>query len=267
MATLEETRFELRCREFNAAVDDYKPNDDNAWSFIENRQQEIADAFVSDEKKAKAFDGVLAAIYNIFPRANTAYCQALDKRLSYTDKKNADELARIAKDAYFHSHDVDIMQYGKIIYEVYKHSKDKKNFPYLGIAKVFRKKQLQQEKALEREDREKRISELDCSLEFDPIDADRKLQIIDEIIDLAQEKYFGPILANKTKKEYCKMAVNICREELYDPQGADYYLKQSKEYDRRAERASIEWERRRNIPTKAKEEAYMRKYRSDNSRI
>lgn len=265
MATLEETRFEIRCKEFNAAIDGYKPNDDSAWSFIENRQYEIADAFVADEKKAKAFDGVLAAIHNIFPQANSAYCRALEKRLAYTDKKNTADLERIAQDAYFHRRGVDIMQYGKIIYEVYSLSKDKKNFPYKDEAKFFRKKQLKEEKSVEREDREKRISELDFYLENEPLDGVKKLQMIDEIIDLAQEKYFGPIEANKTKRNYCKMAVDICRQELYDPESADYYLRQSKEYDRRAERAGIEWEKRRNIPTKAKEEAYMRKYRSDNS--
>lgn len=265
MATLEETRFEVRCREFNAAIEDYKPNDDSAWSFIENRQYEIADALVANDKKAKAFDSVLAALHNIFPQSNSAYCKALEKRLAYTDKKNTADLERIAKDAYFHRHHADFMLYGKIIYDVYKSSKDKKNFSYKEIAKSFRKKQLEQEKAVEREDREKRINELDYYLEFEPIDGVKKLQLIDEIIELSQEKYFGPILANKVKSNYSKLAVTVCREELMDEDTANFYLGQAKEFDRRAERASIEWEKRRNIPTKAKEEAYMRKYRSDNS--
>ena len=265
MATLEETRFEVRCREFNAAIEDYKPNDDSAWSFIENRQYEIADALVANEKKAKAFDGVLAALHNIFPQSNSAYCKALEKRLAYTDKKNTADLERIAKDAYFHRRNVDIMQYGKIIYKAYKLSKDKKNFPYKDEAKLFRKKQLKEEKDFERKEREKRILELDYYLENEPVDGMKKLQMIDEIIDLTQEKYFGPVEANKVKRNYCKFAMKICREELFDTKKEDTYSLLANEYDRRAERASIEWEKRRNIPTKAKEEAYMRKYRSDNS--
>jgi len=266
MNKLEDARFEVRNNEFNKAVGEYKTNDDSAWSFIENRQQEIMDFAVSNEKKAQAFDGVLAALHNIFPQSDTAYCQALEKRLMYTDKKNTADMERIAKDAYFHRRNADIMQYGKVIYEVYKRSKDKDNFPYKDIAKYFRKKQLEQEKAVEREWREKRISELDFYLEDPQTDPVKKLGMIDEIIDLSQEKYFGPIAANTVKKNYCKEAVKICREELFDAATADFYLGRAKEYDRRAEKAGIEWERRRNIPTKAKEKAYMYKYRSDNAR-
>lgn len=266
MSKLEDARFEIRNNEFNKAVAEYRVNDDAAWSLIENRQQEIENFLVGNAKKSKAFDGVLAAISGIFPQNDTAYCKALEQRLAYTDKKNVADMERIAKDAYFHRRHADFMLYGKIIYDVYKSSKDKKNFPYKEIAKSFRKKQLEQEKAVEREDREKRINELDYYLEFEPIDGVKKLQLIDEIIELSQEKYFGPILANKVKSNYSKLAVKICREELFDPKEADYYLGQAKEFDRRAEKASIEWKRRRNMPTKAKEKAYMYKYRSDNSR-
>lgn len=266
MTAMEDIRFQVRNTEFNQAVETYRQNDENAWSLLENRQQEIENLSVSNEKKAQAFDGVLAALSSIFPRDNTAYCQALTKRLAYTDRKNIADMERIAKDAYFHRRDVDIMLYGKIVYEVYKLSKDKDNFPYKNIAKDYRKKQLQQEKSVEREYREKRTNELDYYIENEPIDAEKKLQMIDEIINLVEDKYFGPVLANKTKREYCKLAVRICREELFDENGAAEYLTKANEYGRRTEKAVIEWEKRRGIPTKAKEKAYMYNYRSDNVR-
>ena len=191
MSAAEDVRFELRSKEFNKAIENYSREDDNAWSFIENRQQEIMDSAVSNERKFRAFDGVLAALHNIFPRSNTAYCQALEKQLTYVNKKNPSDLERMAKDAYFHSHGVDIMQYGKVIYGTYKLSKDKENFPYRDIAKYFRKKQLKQEKKAVREDIEERVRELDFYLEDPQTDAVRKLGMVDEILDIIQDKYFG----------------------------------------------------------------------------
>ena len=264
MTNTEDALFELNSKKFKAAVGDYAKYDDRAWSFIEIRQQEIENAAVSNEKKANAFDGVLAALYNIFPQSNTAYCQALEKRLAYTDKKASHDLERIAKDAYFHSRGVDFMLYGKIIYNAYELSKDKNNFPYRKVAKDFRKRQLKQEKAIEKENRKERVLELDFYLEDPRTDPEKKLDMINEIIDLVQDKYFGPVEANKVKKNYCLAAVDICRSELHNLAFADIYLKQAKEFDRRAERASIEWEKRRNIPTKAREKAYMYRFRSDN---
>lgn len=266
MSNLEEARFEIRNNEFNKAVAEYRVNDDAAWSLIESRQFEIADSIVSNQKKAQAFDGVLAAISGIFPQNDTAYCKALAQRLAYTDKKNVADMERIAKDAYFHRRNADFMLYGKIIHEVYKHSKDKDNFPYKDIAKYFRKKEREQQKDIEREDVEKQLSELDFYLEDPQTDPVKKLSLIDEIIDLTKDKYFGPVKANTYKKNYCKLAVTICREELFDEDTANFYLGKAKEFDRRSEKASIEWERRRNMPTKAKEKAYMYKYRSDNNR-
>lgn len=266
MSAAEDVRFELRSKEFNKAIENYSREDDNAWSFIENRQQEIMDSAVSNERKFRAFDGVLAALYNIFPRSNTAYCQALEKQLTYVNKKNTSDLERMAKDAYFHRHGVDIMQYGKVIYGAYKLSKDKENFPYRDIAKYFRKKQLKQEKKAVREDIEERVRELDFYLKDSQTDAVRKLGMVDEILDIVQDKYFGPVEANTVKKNYCQTAVQICREELFDSQTADFYLNQAKEYGRRADRACIEWEKRRGISTKLKEKEYMYKYRSDNTR-
>lgn len=265
MSTLEEARFEIKSKDFNKAIENFAQEDERAWFLIDSRQFEIMDSLVSKEKKAKAFDGVLAAIHNIFPRANTAYCQALSRRLSYTVKKNTADMERIAKDAYLHHRGVDFMQYGKIIYDVYECSKNKANFPYREIALSFRKKQLKQENAEEREKRSQHIAELDFYLEDPQTDPVKKLSMIDEIINLAQEKYFGTIEANTTKRNYCNTAVSICRQELNDPQTAYYYLSQSKEYERRAEKAGIEWEKRRNIPTKAREQNYMYKYRSDNN--
>ena len=94
------------------------------------------DSAVSNERKFRAFDGVLAALHNIFPRSNTAYCQALEKQLAYVNKKNPSDLERMAKDAYFHSHGVDIMQYGKVIYGAYKLSKDKENVLVIFLVSV-----------------------------------------------------------------------------------------------------------------------------------
>lgn len=268
MTMAEDVRFALSCKEFNKAVENYSPEDENAWSFIENRQQEIENYSVSNEKKAKAFDGVLVALYNIFPRDNTAYCEVLEKRLTYTDKKNTAEVELIAKDAYFHSRGVDIMKYGKIIYDVYKRSKDKKNFPYRDIAQRFHKKQLKEEKKIEREDRIERLRELDFYIDDQQTDPVKKLGMVDEIIDLMEEKYFGPIEANKVKRNYCKAAVQICREELFDTQSADRYLKYAKEFARRADKADLEWEKRHGDPQKAKikENLYMKNYRSDTGR-
>ncbi|MBR1600056.1 MAG: hypothetical protein IJ677_00600 [Alphaproteobacteria bacterium] len=268
MSAAEDVRFELRSKEFNKAIENYSREDENAWSFIENRQQEIMDSAVNNERKFRAFDGVLAALHNIFPRSNTAYCQALEKQLTYVNKKNSEDLERIAKDAYFHSHDVDVMLYGKVIYGAYKLSKDKENFPYKDIAKYFRKKQLQQERKAIREDIKERVRELDFYLEDSQTDAVRKLGMVDEILDIVQDKYFGPIEANKVKRNYCKAAVQICREELFDTNSADRYLMYANEYARRADKADLEWEKRHGDPQKAKikENLYMKNYRSDTGR-
>ncbi|MBQ8481779.1 MAG: hypothetical protein IJ532_04530 [Alphaproteobacteria bacterium] len=92
MNMAEEVHFELRCKEFNKAVENYSKEDESAWSFIESRQYEIMDAHVSNERKVRAFDGVLAALHNIFPSNNAAYCDVLAKQLPYIDKKNPADL-------------------------------------------------------------------------------------------------------------------------------------------------------------------------------
>ncbi|MBQ8481778.1 MAG: hypothetical protein IJ532_04525 [Alphaproteobacteria bacterium] len=160
------------------------------------------------------------------------------------------------------------MLYGEVIYGAYKLSKDKDNFPYKDIAKYFRKKQLKQEKKIEREDRIERLRKLDFYIDDPQTDPVKKLGMIDEIIDLMQEKYFGPIEANKTKRNYCKAAVKICREELFDKHSADRYLMYANEYARRADKADLEWEKRHGDPNKAKikEKLYMQNYRSDTGR-
>ena len=263
MADLETTRFDVRSNEFNRVISEIAPGDESAWSLLDSRQFEIKDSLVNNAQKAKAFDRVLWEISRIFPRANTAYCQALQNRLDYTDKKNTADMERIAKDAYMHSRDVDIMLYGKIIHDVYKASSDKEHFPYKDTVKRYRKQQLAEENAIGREQRKEDLRRIDFDLEQPETDPVQKLNKIEEALELLQDKYFGPIEANKTKKLYCHTAVDICRRELFDTDTADYYADRAKEYERRAEKARIQWAKRRGMPTAAQEQAYKQKYRTD----
>lgn len=263
MTSLEESKFDLRSKEFYNKISTGEISEEEARELIGKRQSEIVDSPVSNAKKVQALDEVLSAIERTIPQANTTYCQALEKRLEYTCKKNDAELNRIAKDANFHRRGVDFMLYGKIVHTVYKHSKDKKNFPYKTDANIFRQKQLEIENSKEREERIKILSELDFYLEQTPLEASKKLDYIDEILKLTQEKYFGVIKANESNEKYCRMAVSICREELGDENEANYYLGKAKEYSRRAEKAGIEWKRRHGMPTTDLEKAYMYKYRTD----
>ena len=107
----EEERFDRFSKEFNEKVEDYQKDDENAWSFLDNRQQEIMDAEVSNDKKVDAFNGVLAALFNIFPGNNTEYCRVLEKQLKYINRKDKVSLLRIAKDVELHKSGVDIMLY------------------------------------------------------------------------------------------------------------------------------------------------------------
>ena len=263
MADFETTRFDIRSNEFNKIVSEIAPNDESAWSLLDSRQFEIRDSLVDNIKKAKAYDRVLLEMSRIFPRANTAYCQALQNRLNYTDKKNIEDMERIAKDAYLHRRDVDIMLYGKIIYDVYKVSSDKNHFPYKDIVKSYRKRQLAEENKFGREQRQEDLNRIDFELEQPETDPVQKLNKIEEAIELLQDKYFGPIEANSVKKLYCHTAADICRQELFDTDTADYYADRAKEYERRAEKARIQWAKRRGMPTAVQEQAYKQKYRTD----
>lgn len=263
MTDMQAMRFDIRSNEFNKTVSELEPGDESAWSLLDNRQFEISDSFADNAKKAAAMDRVLLEISRIFPRANTAYCQALQKRLSYTDKKNTADMKRIAKDAFFHRRDVDIMLYGKIIYDVYKASTDKNHFPYKDVVKSFRKRQLAEENKIGREQRKEDLRRIDFDLEQPETDPVEKLNKIEEAIELLQDKYFGPIEANSAKKLYCHTAVDICRQELFDSDTAEQYLGRAKEYERRAEKARIQWAKRRGMPTAKQEEAYKQKFRTD----
>ena len=263
MADFETTRFDIRSGEFNKTVSEFTPGDENAWSLLDSRQFEIMDSVVDNSRKAKAMDRVLLEMSRIFPRSDTAYCQALQKRLALTDKKNTADMERIAKEAYFHRRNVDIMLYGKIIYDVYKASTDKNNFPYKDIVKSYRKRQLAEENALGREQRQEDLNRIDFDLEQPETNPVQKLHKIEEALELLQDKYFGPVEANSTKKRYCHAAADICRRELFDTDTAAEYLGRAKEYERRAEKARIQWAKRRGMPTNKQEEAYKQKFRTD----
>lgn len=268
MSTSEEVRFEVLSNKFNTAIDSfaYHSEDDSSWALLDSRQFEIMDSPVDNAKKAKALDRVLNEISRIHPRADTAYCQALERRLAVTDKKNTDDLERIAKDASMHRRNADIMLYGKIIYDVYQLSANKKEFPYKDIIKTYRKKYLSQENAKERELRQEDLRRIDFDLENPAFDSVQKLNRVEDALELAQEKYFGPIEANKLKSNYCKDAVRICREELYDTDTADYYLDKAKDFERRSANAKRKWAQRRGLWTDAEEKAFLQKYRSDGGR-
>lgn len=251
---------------FNAAINEFAENsaDERSWPLLDSRQFEIMDAVVDDSEKAKAFDRVLWEIRRIHPHANTYYCMALERRLAVSDKKNASDMERIAKDAYVHKRGVNLMLYGKIINDVYHFSKDKENFPFKSIVQSYRKKHRAEENKLGREQREDDLRRIDFDLEdpfYDPV---QKLNKVEEALTiLKEEKYFGPIQSNEAKHEYCKTAVKICREELHDTDTADYYLDKAKKFKKRADKASLEWAKRHGEPYKALEEAYKQKYRTD----
>ena len=261
--------FDDLSNKFNAAINEFGTNsqDDRSWSLLDARQYEIMDSVVDNSKKAEAFDRVLWEISRIHPHANTYYCKALERRLAVSDKKNTDDMERIAKDAYVHKRDVDLMLYGKIIHDVYKTVKDKDNFPFKSIAKAYRKKQLAGENQLGRKQREEDLRRIDFDLEDPSCDPVQKLNKIEDALTiLKEEKYFGPIETNEAKCNYCKTAVRICREELNDTDTAELYLAKSRDYDRRAANAKRKWAQRRGLWTNAQENAFLQKYRSDGGR-
>lgn len=265
MAEFEDVRFDIRSNEFNKTISEFEKEDENSWSLLDSRQFEIMDSVVSNEKKAAAMDRVLWEISRIHPRADTAYCQALEKRVALTHKRNQTDLLRMARDAYMHRRTSNMAQYGKIIYDIYQKltPENKKTFAYIDTAKAYRKAVANEQKKQEREHIIDRLREIDFYLEDPSTTPERKLSLIDETLQLVREKYFGYVKANKIKAVYCGDAVNICRRELFDAQGADYYLTQKKEYERRADKAFLHTEEGN---TEENRQKYMQKYRSDNER-
>ena len=258
MLTLEQALFDIHCKEFNKAVDNYKPYDDNAWSFIDLRQQAIMDALVDNERKAQAFDGVLAAIYRIFPNSNTVYCKALEKRLAYTDRHNVADLERIANDAYCHRRDVNIKLYGKIINDAYEMSNRKKTFPLKDTVQEYRD---EVKNAQQREIIEDDLGKICTYVEEGNLPPERKLQLLDEAISLINEPYFKKSKANQEKSKLCHWAVSICREEMpWNEESRNYYAEQAFEYERLADNAIRQGKKRRNLWTAADEKKYREKY-------
>lgn len=260
--------FDDLSNKFNDAINEFGTNsqDDRSWSLLDARQFEIMDSVVDNSKKAEAFDRVLWEISRIHPHANTYYCKALERRLAVADKKNPDDMERIAKDAYVHKRGVDLMLYGKIIYAVYKTVKNKDDFPFKSIAKSYRKKLLAQENQLGRKQREEDLRRIDFDLEDPSFDPAQKLNRVKDALELVQEKYFGPIEANKIKSSYCKDAERICREELYDTHTGDKYALKAFDFKRRAANAERKWAQRRGLWTNAQENAFLQQYRSDGGR-
>ena len=268
MASLEETRFEISSSRFNQTISRLPPGDESAWSILDSRQFEIMDATVTKSTKAQAMDRVLWEISRLHPRADTAYCQALEKRVALTDKKDQTDLLRLAQDAYMHRRTANITLYGKIIYDIYqKLSPDnKKTFSHKATAQSYRKAVLGQQNSQEKEETEQQLREIDFYLEDPATDPDRKLGLIDDVLKLVRDKHFGPVEANRIKAAYCADAINICRQELHDPYTAEYYSEQKKEYERRSDNAKRKWSQRRGLWTSEQEQAYLQKYRTDKER-
>jgi len=258
--------FDVFSKKFNAVIREFTQNsaDDRSWSILDLRQQEIMDSTVDNTKKAQAFDRVLWEIDRIHPRAHTYYCKALQKRLALTDKKNTDDMKRIAQDAHMHSRYADIMLYGQIIYTIYKLSKDKNHFPYRDTAKLFRKKQLAEEIKQGRKERLDDLEYIDYLLQDPNYDPVQKLNKIEDALEiLSEERYFGPIQANRSKRLFCKDAAKICREELHDTDTEKRYLEKALHFQQREDKAELEWAKRHGKPYKKLQEQYMQKYRTD----
>ena len=242
MTTTEDTRFEIASFKFKEAAKQFVEDDEAALSLLETRQCEIMDAAVDKAKKADAFDYVLNEIERIFPRADSIYCQALEKRVAFTPAKEQTTLLRLAQCAYMHRRGANVSLYGKVIYDVYQKldSQNKKNYPFLNIKEAYRKNKLKKEKEAEYEDRCQRLNEIDFYLSDEQTAPEKKISLVDEALDLLQEKYFKRVKANEIKADYCRTAAKICREELFDEAGARYYeSKAFNEYERKASNAFL----------------------------
>lgn len=265
MSTLDEVRlkhFWALNNKFMTAMQEFKNNseEDRAWPIIDARPYEIMDADVGNAEKAKAFDYVLNEIFRVHPRAHFAYCQALEKRLDYTEKYDDTALRLISKEAYSHRGDGTSELYKKIIAKAFQKAKVKTGFPNAKTAKDY----LKQEKAKELKDD---LTLLQNQID-DPFgDPVQKLNKVKEALAmLKKEKYLGPIQSNESKQSFCEDAVRICREELFDTKTADEYLAKAFDFKRRAANAKRKWAQRRNLWTDAQEQKFLQEFRSDGGR-
>ncbi len=265
MSKLDEIRmkhFWSLNKKFVVAMEEFKDNseDERAWPIIDARPYEIMDADAGNAQKAKAFDYVLNEISRVHPRAHFAYCQALEKRLDYTERYNDSALQRISKEAYFHRGDGTSELYKKIIAKAFQKAKVKTGFPNAKIARDY----LKQEKAKEIKDD---LTLLQNQID-DPFgDPVQKLNKVKEALAmLKKEKYLGPIQSNESKQSFCEDAVRICREELFDTKTADEYLAKAFDFKRRAANAKRKWAQRRNLWTNEQEQKFLQEFRSDGGR-
>ncbi|MBQ9271453.1 MAG: hypothetical protein IJ218_04220 [Alphaproteobacteria bacterium] len=259
-------KFKLRSNQFKNACKEFKNGSEanESWSLIDNRQFEIMDSNVDNSEKIIAFDDVLNEIIRIHPRANTAYCMALQRQLSYTDKKNVDKLELIAKAAYFHRRDVNITLYGKIINDAYEMSSSKKTFPFKDAVEEYRD---EVKNAEQREKIEDDLCKISTYIEEGKLPPEKKLQLIDEAVAMINEPYFKKSKANKEKATFCKWAVSICREELpYDTESLEYYKRQAFKYEKNADNAVRMGKKRRGLWTEAEELEYRKKYGDANNK-
>lgn len=250
-----EEHFDKRSKEFNEAIDQFEMNSqaDESWNLLDARQFEIMDAPVSDDKKAAAFDRVLWEIDRIHPGANTYYCKALERRLQYTPKNDDTALQLIAEDAYRHR-GKDFNLYGKIIADAYLKAKRKSGIPNAKMARIYLNKS-------GKEEREKDLAEIEKYLNDPFYDPKQKINKVEEALNiLAEEKYFGPVKANELKRDFCKDAVRICREELRDNGSANYYRLKAEDFDFRADNAKRKWAQRRSMWSDAQEQMYLAKH-------
>ncbi len=235
----EDIRFDNLCEEFNKAVKNYHPYDDSAWSFLDIRQQEIMNAEVDNERKVEAFNGVLAAIFRIFPQNDKYYCQALSRQLAYADSNNPDAIKRIAQDAYMHQRNSSIEDYGKVIYEAYQKFTPKRKFPFAKIAQYYEAKHPILE---EREKREDELGRISLYLEDGNFSPEKKLSLIEDAVELLKKPYFKQSKADDGKASFYYSAVRICREELFDTDLADEYLQKAQKCKENAKTARKHWQ-------------------------
>lgn len=244
MYPTEEEKFKKRCEEFNQEVKEYKPYDDSAWSFLDSRQYEIMDAAVDNQSKVEAFNGVLAAIYRIFPQADKYYCQALERQLAYADSTNPAAIKRIAQDAYLHQRNSDIEGYGKVIYEAYLKFTPKKDFPFPKIAKYYEAKHPVLD---EREKIEEELGKIGTYIEEGNLPPEKKLSLIEDSVKLIKKPYFKQSEAAEKKASLYYSAVCICREELFDTDLAETYLQKVQKCKENAKTAREHWQKDRGL--------------------
>ena len=254
--------FNARSNKFKIQTSQFKFHSEaeESWSILESRQFEIMDSPVDDAKKVEAFDYVLNEIERIHPRANIAYCQALERRLKYTPKKDDAALHHISKLAYAHRGDERSDLYKKIIAEAFQKVGAKKGFPNANVAKNYINKQ-------KREILEEDLRYIKDKINDPYYDPVQKLNKVKEALDLLKkESPLGRIQSNESKRDFCEDAIKICREELYDTNTADYYECKAFDFKRRAATAERKWAQRRGLWTDAQEKAFLKEFGSKKER-